>query len=76
MGQDRRRCHRDSRVDIGSADTGMLEPFRLYRSTDSSLTVMMEIMAQTRSGRGIEIGDGRLTFLKMTSSRSQSGSRG
>jgi hypothetical protein len=53
-----------ARVDIGTADTGMLEPFRLYRSTDSSLTVMMEIMAQSRSGRGIEIGDGRLTFVE------------
>lgn len=52
-----------SRLDIGSADTGMLEPFRLYRSGDGELTVMMEILEQQRSGDGLEIGDGRLTFL-------------
>lgn len=52
-----------SRMDIGSADTGMLEPFRLYRSGDGKLTVMMEILAQQRSGDGIDITSGRLTFL-------------
>lgn len=53
-----------SRLDIGSADTGMLEPFRLYRNTDAGLTVMMEIFEQTRIDAGIEIADGRLTFLR------------
>ena len=53
-----------SRVDIGSADTGMLEPFRLYRDPDARLTVMMEIFGQTRTDAGIEVSDGRLTFLR------------
>lgn len=53
-----------SPVDIGSEDTGMLEPFRLYRSSDSKLTVLMEISEQLRSDRGIEIDAGRLTFLR------------
>ncbi|MCY0153701.1 DUF1176 domain-containing protein [Hoeflea alexandrii] len=53
-----------SRLDIGSADTGMLEPFRLYRDPDARLTVMMEILEQTRTDDGIEVTDGRLTFLR------------
>ena len=53
-----------SKVDIGSADTGMLEPFRLYRSGDDKLTVMMEIIDQSRSDRGIEINNALLTFLR------------
>ncbi|OCW58735.1 hypothetical protein AWJ14_00460 [Hoeflea olei] len=53
-----------SPVDIGSAETGMLEPFRLYRGQDGSLTVMMEIFEQARSDRGIEVSSGRLTFLE------------
>lgn len=53
-----------SRLDIGSADTGMLEPFRLYRNADAGLTVMMEILGQTRTDAGTEISDGRLTFLR------------
>lgn len=50
--------------DIGSADTGMLEPFRLYRDSENKLTVMMEVFDQTRTGEGIEIADARLTFLR------------
>ena len=53
-----------SRLEIGSADTGMLEPFRLYRDPDAKLTVMMEILGQTRTDDGIEVSDGRLTFLR------------
>lgn len=53
-----------SKREIGSADTGMLEPFRLYRDSDSKLTVMMEIFEQDRTDEGIEIADGRLTFLR------------
>jgi len=53
-----------SRKDIGSAETGMLEPFQLYKSADGTLTVLMEIESQQRSERGIEIGDARLTFLR------------
>lgn len=53
-----------SKREIGSADTGMLEPFRLYRDSDSKLTVMMEIFEQSRTDEGIEISDGRLTFLR------------
>ncbi|WP_339758872.1 DUF1176 domain-containing protein [uncultured Hoeflea sp.] len=53
-----------SKREIGSADTGMLEPFRLYRDSDSKLTVMMEIFEQNRTDQGIEIADGRLTFLR------------
>ena len=53
-----------SKREIGSADTGMLEPFRLYRDSDSKLTVMMEIFEQNRTDEGIEIADGRLTFLR------------
>jgi hypothetical protein len=53
-----------SRVDIGSADTGMLEPFQLYRDAEAKLTVMMEIFEQTRTDAGIEVTDGRLTFLR------------
>ena len=49
---------------IGSADTGMLEPFRLYRDAAAELTVMMEIFSQTRTDRGVEIDDARLTFLR------------
>jgi len=52
-----------SKIEIGSVDTGMLEPFRLYRDVDGKLTVLMEIIDQARSDRGIEINDGRLTFL-------------
>lgn len=51
------------KADIGSADTGMLEPFRLYKSPDGNLTVMMEILDQSRSDRGIEVHDARLTFI-------------
>jgi hypothetical protein len=53
-----------SRLEIGSADTGMMEPFRLYRNADAGLTVMMEILGQARTDAGIEISDGRLTFLR------------
>ncbi|EDQ33465.2 hypothetical protein HPDFL43_09522 [Hoeflea phototrophica DFL-43] len=53
-----------SKRDIGSADTGMLEPFQLYKSSDGKLTLLVEIYDQTRSGRGIEINDGRVTFLR------------
>lgn len=50
--------------DIGSADAGMLEPFRLYRDAENKLTVMMEVFEQNRTDEGIEIADGRLTFLR------------
>lgn len=50
--------------DIGSADTGMMEPFRLYRDAENKLTVMMEVFEQSRTDEGIEIADGRLTFLR------------
>jgi hypothetical protein len=53
-----------SRLEIDSADTGMMEPFRLYRNADAGLTVMMEILGQARTDAGIEISDGRLTFLR------------
>lgn len=53
-----------SQRDIGSADTGMLEPFRLYRDFEDDLTVLMEIIEQARTDQGIEIVDGRLTFLR------------
>ncbi|MDP3525874.1 MAG: DUF1176 domain-containing protein [Hoeflea sp.] len=52
-----------AKQDIGSAETGMLEPVQLYKSTDSDLTVLLEIESQQRSDRGIEIEDARLTFL-------------
>lgn len=59
------QLHEISKVDIGSADTGMLEPFRLYRDTGGSkLAVLMEIIEQKRTDAGIEITDGRLTFLR------------
>jgi hypothetical protein len=53
-----------SKRDIGSADSGMLEPFQLYKSADGKLTVLVEINDQTRSDRGIEINDARVTFLR------------
>ncbi|WP_394689137.1 hypothetical protein [Hoeflea sp.] len=53
-----------SKRDIGSADTGMLELFQLYKSGDGKLTVLVEIYDQTRSDRGIEVNDGRVTFLR------------
>lgn len=53
-----------SKQDIGSADTGMLEPFRLYRDADRKLSLLVEINDQSRSDRGIEIHDARLTFLR------------
>lgn len=53
-----------SKRDIGSADTGMLEPFQLYKSADGKLTLLVEINDQTRSDRGIEINDARVTFLR------------
>ncbi|MCY0095390.1 DUF1176 domain-containing protein [Hoeflea ulvae] len=53
-----------SPVDIGSADTGLIEPFRLYRDLDSKLTVMLEIFEQARTDAGIAISDARLTFLR------------
>lgn len=58
------QVHEISRIEIGSADTGRLEPFRLYRDADNDLTVMMEIFQQARSDRGIEISDARLTFVQ------------
>ena len=45
------------------ADTGMLAPVQLYRSSDEALSVIVEILEQSRSDRGIEISDARLTFL-------------
>lgn len=53
-----------SQRNIGSADTGMLEPFRLYRNGGDDLTVMMEIFEQARTDQGIEIADARLTFVQ------------
>ncbi len=53
-----------SQHDIGSADTGMMEPFRLYRDADNELSVMMEIFEQSRTDQGIEIADARLTFVQ------------
>lgn len=53
-----------SKQDIGSADTGMLDPFQLYKSSDGKLTLLVEIYDQTRSERGIEVNDGRVTFLR------------
>ena len=53
-----------SRQEIGSAETGMLEPIQLYKNTDGTLTVLLEIGSQQRSDRGIEIDDARLTFLR------------
>ncbi|MEQ8479189.1 MAG: hypothetical protein RIC18_00935 [Hoeflea sp.] len=53
-----------SKQDTGSADTGMLEPFQLYRDADRKLTLLVEINEQSRSERGIEIHDARLTFLR------------
>ena len=44
-------------------DTGMLAPVQLYRSSDEALSVIIEILEQSRSERGIEVGDARLTFL-------------
>ncbi|WP_422370388.1 hypothetical protein [Hoeflea sp.] len=52
-----------SRQEIGSADTGMLELFQLYRDADRELTLLVEINDQSRSDRGIEVHDARLTFL-------------
>ncbi|MGJ8570755.1 MAG: hypothetical protein ACSHXI_08650 [Hoeflea sp.] len=53
-----------SQRDIGSADSGMIEPFRMYRDSENKLTVLMEVFQQSRTDEGIEISDGRLTFLR------------
>lgn len=52
-----------SEVNLVSAENGMLAPLSLYRSSDGNLKVIMEILDQVRIDEGIEIRDGRLTFL-------------
>ena len=51
------------KVDIAAADTGNIQKYQLYRSSNGVYTALMHIQEQTRNGNDIDIGKARITLI-------------